>query len=220
LAAWLESPDFAVMPGGMEIIRAILKAIIAHLYIAWIHPFGDGNGRTARLIEYRILLASGVPSPAVHLLSNHYNLTRTEYYRQLDRASASGGDFVPFVEYAVQGFVDGLREQVSEIRAFQLDVIWRNYVHELFGDRKTEVERRRRNLILALSESDNPVKVANIPKLDPRLAAVYATRTRMVINRDLSELKAMGLVERSPAGVRARKELVEAFLPFRRPTHS
>jgi hypothetical protein len=34
------------------------------------------------------------------------------------------------VEYAVRGFLDGLREQIAEIRKFQLDVIWRNYVNE------------------------------------------------------------------------------------------
>lgn len=68
---------------------AILKAIAAHLYLAWIHPF-DGNGRTARLMELRLLLAAGVTTPATHLLSNHYNLTRGEYYRQLDAASRTG----------------------------------------------------------------------------------------------------------------------------------
>jgi Fic family protein len=215
LADWIESPTFAIMPNGMEIIQAIIKAVIAHLYIAWIHPFGDGNGRTARLTEYRILLASGVPSPAIHLLSNHYNLTRTEYYRQLDRASASGGDYIPFIEYAVQGFVDGLKEQIAEIRKFQLDVIWRNYVYEQFGDKKTEVERRRRNLVLALAEINGPVRVAKIPSLNPKIAAVYANKTRMVINRDLSELRKMNLIERTAEGSRAKKELVEAFLPFR-----
>ncbi|MEA5119335.1 MAG: Fic family protein, partial [Propionicimonas sp.] len=32
-------------------VAAVLAAILAHLYIAWIHPFGNGNGRLARLIE-------------------------------------------------------------------------------------------------------------------------------------------------------------------------
>jgi hypothetical protein len=75
----------------MDAVYAILKAMVAHLYLAWTHPFGDGNGRTARLIEFHILLSAGVPSPAAHLFSNHYNQTRAEYYRQLDRASKSGG---------------------------------------------------------------------------------------------------------------------------------
>ncbi|NOY75701.1 MAG: hypothetical protein GXP32_07900 [Kiritimatiellaeota bacterium] len=32
---------------------------LAHVYIAWIHPFGDGNGKTARLMEFYLLLRSG-----------------------------------------------------------------------------------------------------------------------------------------------------------------
>jgi len=83
----------------------------------WIHPFGDGNGRTARLVEFQILLQAGIPSPAAHLLSNHYKQTRTEYYRQLATASRSGGNILPFIEYAVGGFVDGLKEQLALIRA-------------------------------------------------------------------------------------------------------
>ncbi len=79
---------------------------MAHLYIAWIHPFGDGNGRTARFLEVKILLRAGIPTVAAHLLSNHYNATRSAYYRQLQRASASGGYVAPFIQYALQGFID------------------------------------------------------------------------------------------------------------------
>src|SRR6185437_1256822 len=97
----------------------LFKAILAHLYIAWIHPFGDGNGRTARLVEFQILMQSGVPYPACHLLSNHYNKTRIRYYAELDRSSKAEEGVLSFIEYAVQGFVDGLREQVSYIRDCQ-----------------------------------------------------------------------------------------------------
>jgi len=41
-----------------------------------IHPFGDSNGRTARLIEFYILLRAGLPDMVSHILSNHYNDTR------------------------------------------------------------------------------------------------------------------------------------------------
>lgn len=92
------------------LVAALLRAVVGHLYLAWIRSFGDGNGRTSRLVEYHALLAAGVPSNAVHLLSNHYNTTRTEYYRQLDAASRSGGRVLPFVEYALERLVDGLRQ--------------------------------------------------------------------------------------------------------------
>jgi Fic family protein len=58
--------------------EAVIEAIILHVYIAWVHPFMDGNGRTARLLEFYLLLRAGVPSSASHILSNHYNDTRTE----------------------------------------------------------------------------------------------------------------------------------------------
>jgi len=51
-----------------------------------------------------------------HLLSNHYNQTRTEYYRQPRDASRGDGDTLPFLSYALQGFVDGLRQQLGVIR--------------------------------------------------------------------------------------------------------
>jgi Fic family protein len=40
-------------------IHPIIKAIILHFMIAYIHPFGDGNGRTARAIFYWSILRSG-----------------------------------------------------------------------------------------------------------------------------------------------------------------
>ncbi|HSY16221.1 MAG TPA: hypothetical protein VK816_09555, partial [Jatrophihabitantaceae bacterium] len=38
----------------------MLAAILSHLFIAWMHPFGNGDGRTARLVGVQILSESGV----------------------------------------------------------------------------------------------------------------------------------------------------------------
>ena len=111
-----------VLPDDLDKIAiAILRAVLAHLFLVWIHPFGDGNGRATRLLEIRTLLAAGVPMPAAHLLSNHYGLTRLEYDRQLDEASKTGKT-IDFVMYAVQGFVEQLDEQMKLIRKQQLRV--------------------------------------------------------------------------------------------------
>ena len=85
LCDWLNSEEFSAGPDDPELAApmTIIKAIVGHLYIAWIHPFGDGNGRTARLMELQILLTAGFPAPTCQLLSNHYNQTRSEYYRAL-----------------------------------------------------------------------------------------------------------------------------------------
>lgn len=217
LCEWLNSEAFNSQ-SEMAIVYAILKAVLAHLYLAWIHPFGDGNGRTARLVEFQILIASGVPAPAAHLLSNHYNQTRTEYYRQLDQASRSGGDALPFVLYATQGLLDGLRSQLQDIREQQLDVAWRNYVHEAFSDKKSPSDARRRHLVLDLSQSTRPLSFAELSQVSPRIAAAYARKTAKTLSRDVKALIQMGLLVQEPGGVRACKDLILAFLPPRAET--
>lgn len=42
--------------GSNEFIHPIIKAVILHFMIGYIHPFGDGNGRTARAIFYWFML--------------------------------------------------------------------------------------------------------------------------------------------------------------------
>ena len=198
---------------GSPLAAPILKAILAHLYLAWIHPFGDGNGRTARLLEYQILLSAGVPSPAGHLLSNHYNDTRSEYYRRLDRSSRVRGGDMEFIVYALQGFVDGLDSQIEEIREQILDTTWTNYVHAQFADKSGAVDTRRRHLALDLSKSDAPVPRAGIRTLTPRLAEAYLNRTAKTITRDVNYLKRMGLILEGKDGITANKRIVLSLLP-------
>ena len=192
----------------------ILKAILAHLYIAWIHPFGDGNGRTARLVEFQILLSSGVPAAAAHLLSNHYNLTRDEYYRQLDVASGSGGNVLPFIAYALQGLIDGLHEQINSIRRQQLRVHWNSYVYAQFRDKEGEVNARRRRLVLDLSDKGVPVPIPEMRYVSPRIAAAYAHRTDRTIRSDLQVLSEMGLVSIAEGGVTINQEAIILSQPL------
>jgi len=210
LCDWLNS---IAAPAGDELIYGLIKSIVGHVYLAWIHPFGDGNGRTARLLEAKFLLEAGVPSAAAHLLSNHYNLTRSEYYKQLDFTSKSNGNLRAFMEYAVNGFVDQLREQINTVQNQQLMVSWINYVHEKFGAQKTPADRRQRDVVLAMSKKGGAFKAADIKQLDANIATQYATKTPKTITRDMNRLKKLDLVEAGPAGYRAKIEVMLAFLP-------
>lgn len=215
LCDWLKSDDFKTTK-GRETVHAVIKAIIAHLYLVWIHPFGDGNGRTARLLEFHILLAAGVPSPAAHLLSNHYNATRSEYYRQLDQASKSGGDVVPFLRYALRGFVDGLHEQMEFVWDHVWFVVWRDHVHELFQNRTHPSDLRQMQLALDLAAKEDAVAISEIPELTPQLAKAYAEKTTKTIQRDLNRLQELELIQRVGKKARARVEIIFSFLPLQR----
>lgn len=73
-------------PHGFDDVE--LAARFHHRFV-WIHPFFDGNGRTARLIMNLLLMRKGFP-PAVVLYNN-----RKQYYRTLNLAN--NGDYGPFV---------------------------------------------------------------------------------------------------------------------------
>ena len=212
LCKWLNGPDFEPRP-GYEVVYGIIKSIVAHVYFVWIHPFGDGNGRTARLIEVKFLLAAGVPSAAAHLLSNHYNLTRSEYYRQLDQASKTGGNNIPFIQYAVQGFVDQLREQINVIKYQQWQTSWLNYVHDVFDNPTTPAQRRQLRLVLGLSRDGGVVEKREITRLTPELAENYAGKTPKTVTRDLNALLKRELIVRKEGGYQAKMEKILAFLP-------
>lgn len=218
LAEWLSGPDFAPPGPGWGLPMAIVKAIVAHLYIAWIHPFGDGNGRTARMMELRILLEAGVPTPATHLLSNHYNQTRTEYYRQLREASKGDGDVLPFIRYALQGFVDGLREQLDTIRAQQFADRWEQYVYQQFGRTTTTARMRQRQLVLEMSKADvGPFSKHELRALSPGLVEMYHGKTDKTLTRDVNALLSMELIRRQGGGYIPNKQIIEAFRPLTTP---
>lgn len=215
LCDWLNGPEFIVGENDpYAFTKVLVKAVLAHLYVAWIHPFGDGNGRTARLIEFQVLVESGVPLPAAHLLSDHYNLTRDRYYRVLARSSRPPYSVTDFVEYALTGLVDELRSQLDLIRTSQLDVTWENYIHDRFRDQETPARRRQKHLALDLPPS-NWTPRSEIRRVSGRISEEYAGKGAKTITRDINALREMGLIRESRDGIKPNRGLVVAFLPVR-----
>ncbi|CAN5522016.1 Fic family protein [soil metagenome] len=194
--------------------QAFYAAVLGHLYIAWIHPFGNGNGRTARALECAILAHSGlVPWVSSSLLSDHYNRTRTRYYAKLDAASRKG-DVVGFIEYAAEGFVDQLRDQIALVQWQQRRVAWVNYVYEVFQpESQGETSKRRRTLLLDMPEKDWTPR-SRLRRLTPELAEMYAGIGDRALSHDTGKLTALGLLEGdAKTGFRPRVNLMDAFIP-------
>ena len=217
LCQWLND-EIAPPNPELSIGFAVLRAIMAHLYIAWIHPFGDGNGRTARLVEFQMLLSGRVPSIAAHLLSNFYDQTRTEYYRSLEAASKLPDGPVVFLMYAVRGLRDALDEQIQQIRVHQWEVAWRDYVYRQFQEKDGEAVARRRLLALELAKA-NPcrISVLRARRLTPELAELYATKTLKTLSRDINELEKMKLIRRAGRTIQANLAILTHLLSRRRP---
>ena len=102
LSRWLESSTWHAS-GAARFANGALCAIVAHLYVGWIHPFGDGNGRTSRLVEASLLIGrAGAPAPVAMAMSAFYWQNREAYYAAW-RAADRSGTVTEFAAYAVNG---------------------------------------------------------------------------------------------------------------------
>ncbi len=212
-------------PAGYEMAGQIIQALVAHVYFAWIHPYGDGNGRMTRLLEFVILLRAGVPDIAAHLLSNFYNKTRDQYYARLqashgeyrDGAYPEKSNLQGFVAYALQGFKDELDEQFSIIHAMQMRIIWHDYIHAEFRKRFSEnlspSRQRQKRLILDLTvhRFDEAVTKDAVREVTPALYLAYAERNKRMIQRDLNALVDMELLIRDGRGYKPNADILMAF---------
>ena len=185
---------------GQTFSTAIIQAIISHVYIAWIHPFGDGNGRTARLLEFYLLIRAGVPDIAAHILSNFYNNTRNEYYRQLSDTSKQEGNLTNFLKYAIQGFKDGLQDVFNLVNQNQLEIAWRNYVNDVFrlnnqSGKTDSVTKRRQALILSMN-IDKDYSLQEIAEMNEIIRVNYSNKSRRTLTRDIDALVEIGVVRK------------------------
>ncbi|MCU0403981.1 MAG: Fic family protein [Chitinophagaceae bacterium] len=197
LCNWLKK-EFGYGNVKQTFSEVVVQAIVTHIYIEWIHPFGDGNGRTGRLVEFYILLRGGNPDIASHILSNHYNQTRSNYYRQIEKATATA-DLTNFIEYALLGFRDGLQQTLEIIQKSQFVNSWQKFIYDKFHDvhiTKKDVFKRQRTLALELP-MDRGVTLIEIPNISIKLARMYSNLSERTVLRDLEKLLELDIVIRS-----------------------
>ena len=202
---------------GQDFPTAVIQAIVTHVYLEWIHPFGDGNGRTGRLLEFYILLRAGLPNIVSHVLSNFYNVTRPEYYRQLKEAKEKK-DLTYFIEYAVKGFRDGLVENLNIIQESQLFTFWHNYIYETFSNlkyTKKEAFKRKRELILQLP-TDKYLSADEMTMTTPLIAKMYSKVNKVTILRDIKELYELNLLKKEGRKFKANIEILRTMIPLRK----
>lgn len=90
-------------------INPVIAAGIAHQEIAAIHPFADGNGRTARAVATLILYQRGYDFRKLFALEDYYNNDRQKYYQAINigkNYESRKTDFTFWLEYFIGGFKD------------------------------------------------------------------------------------------------------------------
>ncbi|MBI4301579.1 MAG: Fic family protein [Chloroflexi bacterium] len=168
-------------PAGWDVI---VQALVAHFYLVSIHPFGDGNGRTARAVESLLLYKSMINARGFYSLSNFYYKNREDYIRHLDYVRfQSDGDLTPFVLFALRGLVEELkivhREVLESVRSITFNDYAREYIEREVGLSSL----RGRRLLFAILDLKEPTRLAAL-----KASPIYRDVGVRTILRDISFL--------------------------------
>ncbi|OGH77663.1 MAG: hypothetical protein A3C10_00610 [Candidatus Magasanikbacteria bacterium RIFCSPHIGHO2_02_FULL_48_18] len=96
-------------------VNPVIVAAIAHLEIAAIHPFNDGNGRTARALATLLLYQRGYDFRRLFALEDYYNTGRQSYYKAINLGKTYDerkNDITSWLEYFTKGF----RKEIDTVK--------------------------------------------------------------------------------------------------------
>jgi Fic family protein len=161
-------------------VSSILVAGIAQFQFVHIHPFIDGNGRTARILSTLILYKTGYDFKRLFTISEYYDKDRPAYYQAIQSVRRRNMDMTSWLEY----FVEGLRSQMSEIRQKGEEIIKHDTL--LKEAKKTGINQRQEKALKQL------IRKGKITVNEYQAIAGCIRRTSQ---RDLEDLVAKGIIK-------------------------
>lgn len=120
------------LAGPFQEYDPLLQALAVHYHLAAIHPFLDGNGRTARAIEAVYLRKAGLKDLLI-AMSNYYYDEKTAYLKALGDTQAGGHDLTPFLLFGLKGVAQQCRRLNDAIAREVRKALFRNLMYELFS---------------------------------------------------------------------------------------
>ena len=128
-------PENEAVPGLIEVLvewvssdeakelDPIVMAGIAHYEFVRIHPFVDGNGRTARVLATLILYLRGFDTKQFFCIDDYYDSDRPAYYSALQSVNQTTLDLTDWLEYFAEGVavsIDTVKERVVRLSSERL----------------------------------------------------------------------------------------------------
>jgi Fic family protein len=168
LVAWL---------GVEQEISPVIVAGIAQFQLVHVHPFLDGNGRTARLLSTLSLYRAGYDFKRLFTISEYYDRDRTAYYRVLQSVRERDMDLSGWIEY----FAVGLATQMREVQSRGERVIRR----DVLTQRHRLSERQRAALGHALEHGGLTIQDYEV---------LYPDVSRRTLQRELRVMVEKGLL--------------------------
>lgn len=175
--------DFFNNDNQSTFIHPIIKGIIIHFMVAYMHPFVDGNGRTARALFYWYMLKENYKLTEYMSISRVIAKSKTSYEKSFRYTENDGNDMGYFVAYNLRAL---------EISFQQL----RDYIQRKQKEKKAaavfmkagNINQRQALVLQRLSEE--PDTIFTVKDLQEQFSV-----SSMTARKDLSDLVQQGYLE-------------------------
>lgn len=167
--------------------KQLLQVALAHHAFLWAHPFGNGNGRVARLLSYWMLVRLGFSQPGAPRTVNPtavFGADRDGYYDALEAADAMTDDgLITWCTFVLQGIRDDitrmgrLTDGVWVTEALLAPAITRMRSAGLLSDRDASA--------LQIAAATSTVQAADLAPAFPGSASARSNAIRSLIDRAL-----------------------------------
>ena len=112
---WINSPE-------TENLNPIIVSGLTHYELFRIHPFIDGNGRTARIMAMNVLYKRSYDLKRFVALDDYYNLDISSYYKALETVNPDLLDTTLWLEYFTKGVAVSIKSVMDKVLGLSVDV--------------------------------------------------------------------------------------------------
>ncbi len=189
-------------------IHPIIKASIIHFVLAYIHPFMDGNGRTARALFYWFLVKKEYALLKNISISRVILKSRIQYDKAFLKTEKDGNDITYFINYSIKS----------------LQIAFENLL--VYRDKKKEKQEQANLISYKMMDKGFPKRQADlngcfyVEEQEQISISFYAKKyhvVRQTARKDLNELEKVGLIKEYKDGRNVlfkmtSKEKIDLFL--------
>ncbi|RPJ35416.1 MAG: Fic family protein [Verrucomicrobiaceae bacterium] len=213
---------FADFYSGSNILATgrLIAAAAAHHRLAWIHPFGDGNGRVARLQSQAVMIRSGLDAEGLWTLSRGFARSRAAYFQHLQgadqprandfdgRGNLSDAALSRFCRFFLERCLDQISFMTDLIAPFNLLDRIESYLRFTRVDLESKTREHLQRLLKALCLEGEITRGAVSDVL-----GLKGTAARAVIRRALDEELVCSSSEKGPLRIAFPHKVLDAWFP-------
>jgi Fic family protein len=107
------------LAGGDLDAHVVVRAAMAHLHVVSVHPFQDGNGRIARIVQSLVLARDGLLAPELSSIEDHLSAHTGAYYDAL--MATQGGRYQPdrdatgWIEFCIDAHLHQAEARLAQV---------------------------------------------------------------------------------------------------------